>query len=116
MRNPASAVLGLLLCALLIIGCERPIFPDTYEEVVEAHTKLPGKIHYATGDPYGPFKLVAVITGTVNTAGAMEPARHLGGKPSVTWPATPGYYYEGYKYMSEFDTAFYIVRKIPAAP
>lgn len=106
----------LLLGLAFLAGCERPLFPDTGEEVMAAQQKLPGQISYTTGQPYGPYRLVKVVTGQPNTAGAVEPARNLGEKPRVTWPATPGCYYVGYKYVNEFGEPFYLVRQIPAAP
>ena len=106
--------ISLLLCALFLAGCERSLFPDTAEEVMAAQKKLPGEIFYTTGDAYGPYRLVNVVTGSVNRAGAVEPAQNLGEKSHITWPATPGYYYVGYKYIDEFGASFYIVSKMSA--
>lgn len=112
-----TRLLFLLAALLALTGCERPLFPDTEQEIMANQSKLPGRIFQTVylGDTYGPYREAEVVVGTENTAGSAIPDATKAQLHRLSWPASPGYSYTAYHYLNESGGSLYIIRKIPVA-
>ncbi len=107
-------LLGMLLA---LTGCERPLFPDTEQEIMAKQSKLPGQIFQTVylGDTYGPYREAGVVIGEENAGGSAAAEFTQPIPERLKWPATPGYSYTAYHYLNESGGSLYIIRKIPVA-
>ena len=103
----------LIVFSTFSFGCQRPQrFDRTQTEIVDYAKRLPGEIYISRGGA-GPYNEGPSAVGNDNEEGSFYATTKQGRQPEVSWPATPGFYYEASSYINQAGEAFYLVRKIP---
>jgi hypothetical protein len=97
-----------------LASCHQPEVPEVYSlskaDILDSQSKMRGVIFRQIGAD-GPYMDCGTFGGTIGDAGSSwvgEGSKRV----SVSWPATPGYYYESTTYMNAKREGFMVVRKI----
>jgi len=107
-----SLIIGIVIACC---GCQKQqSFTLTQAKIMSQLGSLPGKIYFSQGAK-GPYSQGPGMVGNENTEGSFFVTTKRGKQSEVSWPATPGYYYETASYINQAEEVFYVVRKIPYA-
>jgi len=100
------------LAVIFLASCHRPeAYPLSKSDILDSLSKMRGVIIIEKG-ANGPYKEEGTLTGSIGDAGSNW-AGEGPGRISVSWPTSPGYFYESTGYINAKKEGFIIVRKVP---
>ena len=86
-------------------------FTLSREDISETHSKMRGVIYKLEGSA-GMYREESTLIDIPNAAGSVR-AGEGEGQITESWPATPGFYYEGTAYTNKDHQGLIVIRKVP---
>ncbi|HEY5792451.1 MAG TPA: hypothetical protein VIS74_04080 [Chthoniobacterales bacterium] len=103
------------MAGVCLLGCSRPAneYSLSRQAVLSQESSLRGEIYIQEG-ANGPYQVGPGFVGTIGSAGSITVPADQGPK-KFSYPATPGYFFEGTAYLNKDRKAFVVIRRVPAS-